>query len=56
MRTRVPREKLKDWELVRYGNSPSPVTFSESVVVFRWKRPADLRPSPLAAARSVERR
>jgi hypothetical protein len=56
MRNRVPQGQLKNWELVRYGNAPSLLTFSESVMVFRWKRPADLRPTPLAAARSVDRR
>jgi 4-amino-4-deoxy-L-arabinose transferase-like glycosyltransferase len=62
MRSGVPQGKLKDWELVRYGNAPSPITFSQSVLVFRWRRPGDhpvaipLGPAPVTAARPVERR
>jgi hypothetical protein len=58
----VPQDRLKAWEFVRYGNAPSPVAFSQSVMVFRRKRPTD-RPvaqptdsAPLAASRPVDRR
>ncbi|MEA2629837.1 MAG: hypothetical protein QOE66_56, partial [Chloroflexota bacterium] len=58
----VPPDKLRRWEIVRYGNAPAAVAFADSVVVYRRKRPADepaarpLEPAPLAAAKGVERR